>query len=382
MKKLTVVFFWVFLTFMTVCASSLDRYVFIFDDDKLVYDSKELSVLGFYLKYWRSGYEEYKSTANTIFSENMDLFFPDDTAVLDIFSSINPQEFLSPGKKFRSAKENYPQSIIINAFFIEFLYSDWERSGEVQAGKEIIDSCDNLEQLVGINPLSSYYKSKVLWKSKVIGDSAQALKIIKDIYAEYSDNIKILYEYIVMSYQNDDYKKVTDLYENYIKLGESADEINLIAAKSYLNLGNKDKARELALNITKSSGRKNILASTYELLGDIAQTNVQKINYYKLSLEYDEKNGLIWSKLGVSYLQEDRKENAQLARVILNKALSLYPNQPEIKAELDNLQRDIKIKGVMVYILPLLGIVIGGITVMIVLEKRKKNREYEEMLKK
>ncbi|HNV06131.1 MAG TPA: hypothetical protein PKH64_08430, partial [Petrotogaceae bacterium] len=61
---------------------------------------------------------------------------------------------------------------------------------------------------------------------------------------------------------------------------------------------------------------------------------------------------------------------------------SLYPNQPEIRAELDNLQRDIKIKGVMVYILPLLGIVIGGITVMIVLEKRKKNREYEEMLKK
>ena len=81
-------------------------------------------------------------------------------------------------------------------------------------------------------------------------------------------------------------------------------------------------------------------------------------------------------------MQEDRKENAQLARVILNKALSLYPNQPEIRAELDNLQRDIKIKGVMVYILPLLGIVIGGITVMIVLEKRKKNREYEEMLKK
>jgi preprotein translocase subunit YajC len=36
----------------------------------------------------------------------------------------------------------------------------------------------------------------------------------------------------------------------------------------------------------------------------------------------------------------------------------------------------------MVYILPLLGIVIGGITVMIVLEKRKKNKEYEEMLKK
>ena len=185
-----------------------------------------------------------------------------------------------------------------------------------------------------------------------------------------------------MSYQNEDYKKATDLYENYIKLGENADEIHLIAAKSYLNLENKDKARELASSITKSSGRKNILASTYELLGDIAQTNVQKINYYKLSLEYDEKNGLIWSKLGVSYLQEDRKENAQLARVILNKALSLYPNQPEIRAELDNLQRDIKIKGVMVYILPLLGIVIGGITVMIVLEKRKKNKEYEEMLKK
>jgi tetratricopeptide (TPR) repeat protein len=382
MKKLTVAFFLVFLTVIAVFASSLDRYVFVFDDEKLVSDSKELSVLGFYLKYWKSGYEEYKSTANTIFSENMDLFFPDDTAVLDIFSSINPQEFLSPGKKFRSAKETYPQSIIINAFFIEFLYSDWERSGEIQVGQEIIDSCNNLEQLAGTNPLSSFYKAKVLWKSKVIGDSSQAIQIIKDIYTEYSDNIKILYEYIVMSYQNEDYKKATDLYENYIKLGENADEIHLIAAKSYLNLENKDKARELASSITKSSGRKNILASTYELLGDIAQTNVQKINYYKLSLEYDEKNGLIWSKLGVSYLQEDRKENAQLARVILNKALSLYPNQPEIRAELDNLQRDIKIKGVMVYILPLLGIVIGGITVMIVLEKRKKNKEYEEMLKK
>lgn len=382
MKKLTVAFFLVFLTVIAVFASSLDRYVFVFDDEKLVSDSKELSVLGFYLKYWKSGYEEYKSTANTIFSENMDLFFPDDTAVLDIFSSISPQEFLSPGKKFRSAKETYPQSIIINAFFIEFLYSDWERSGEIQVGQEIIDSCNNLEQLAGTNPLSSFYKAKVLWKSKVIGDSSQAIQIIKDIYTEYSDNIKILYEYIVMSYQNEDYKKATDLYENYIKLGESADEIHLIAAKSYLNLENKDKARELASSITKSSGRKNILASTYELLGDIAQTNVQKINYYKLSLEYDEKNGLIWSKLGVSYLQEDRKENAQLARVILNKALSLYPNQPEIRAELDNLQRDIKIKGVMVYILPLLGIVIGGITVMIVLEKRKKNKEYEEMLKK
>ena len=382
MKKLTVAFFFVFLTVIAVCASSLDRYVFVFDDEKLVSDSKELSVLGFYLKYWKSGYEEYKSTANTIFSENMDLFFPDDTAVLDIFSSINPQEFLSPGKKFRSAKETYPQSIIINAFFIEFLYSDWERSGEIQVGQEIIDSCNNLEQLAGTNPLSSFYKAKVLWKSKVIGDSSQAIQIIKDIYTEYSDNIKILYEYIVMSYQNEDYKKATDLYENYIKLGENADEIHLIAAKSYLNLENKDKARELASSITKSSGRKNILASTYELLGDIAQTNVQKINYYKLSLEYDEKNGLIWSKLGVSYLQEDRKENAQHARVILNKALSLYPNQPEIRAELDNLQRDIKIKGVMVYILPLLGIVIGGITVMIVLEKRKKNKEYEEMLKK
>ena len=382
MKKLTVEFFLVFMTVIAVFASSLDRYVFVFDDEKLVSDSKELSVLGFYLKYWKSGYEEYKSTANTIFSENMDLFFPDDTAVLDIFSSINPQEFLSPGKKFRSAKETYPQSIIINAFFIEFLYSDWERSGEIQVGQEIIDSCNNLEQLAGTNPLSSFYKAKVLWKSKVIGDSSQAIQIIKDIYTEYSDNIKILYEYIVMSYQNEDYKKATDLYENYIKLGENADEIHLIAAKSYLNLENKDKARELASSITKSSGRKNILASTYELLGDIAQTNVQKINYYKLSLEYDEKNGLIWSKLGVSYLQEDRKENAQLARVILNKALSLYPNQPEIRAELDNLQRDIKIKGVMVYILPLLGIVIGGITVMIVLEKRKKNKEYEEMLKK
>lgn len=380
MKKI-IIFFIILILSLSVFADKLDQYIFLFSYDKLVNSKdKGLNVLGLLLKYHESNYEEYKSTANIYRSNLYNYFSPDDSTALNILTEINPYEYLKPKKLFTDSLKNYPDSVILNALFIEFAFKDWESSGDPSIVQNIFASCDTIESKKGQNPLTVYYRARILWESKLFGDRTKAYNDLYEIYQKNRDSMKITELLIRFTYQQNKTDIMNSLYETYSLLPDQDDETLIIFAKAFLKSDN-EKSRMILENIVKISERKNILASAYEMLGDLSDTTAQKINFYKLSLEKDPDNPEIQAKLGLEYYRQSPKENLTISRVFLNQALSAGSQNPEAEKLLKIIQNKVKLRGFLLLVLPIIIFVALGVTLIIIYEKNKYSKEQQLMKK-
>ncbi|WP_129409359.1 hypothetical protein [Marinitoga lauensis] len=157
----------------------------------------------------------------------------------------------------------------------------------------------------------------------------------------------------------------------------------LLIAKHFFETDEKDFAKEIIINkIIPNTKNTKVLQLSYELLGDYADTNIQKMNYYQQSLKYNSENARILSKWALSMLNVDKNKYKTLARIALNKAISINPNISEeaLKA-LKELRTEVKIEVMINYVLPIILFVVGSLGILIYYEKRKKKKEKELLLK-
>lgn len=192
--------------------------------------------------------------------------------------------------------------------------------------------------------------------------------------------MKITELLIRFTYQQNKTDIMNSLYETYSLLPDQDDETLIIFAKAFLKSDN-EKSRMILENIVKISERKNILASAYEMLGDLSDTTAQKINFYKLSLEKDPDNPEIQAKLGLEYYRQSPKENLTISRVFLNQALSAGSQNPEAEKLLKIIQNKVKLRGFLLLVLPIIIFVALGVTLIIIYEKNKYSKEQQLMKK-
>lgn len=381
MKKKLIIFLLLFCLSFISFSSTLNEYIFIFDNDKLIDSNKvELNTLGFYLKFLETSNSQYRTTANVLRSENYNKFSSDESFVFDILSEIrSSQEFLRPKRLFDEGMNNYSDSVIIKLMYIRFAYNQWSNDGKPETAKKILDTIDNLEQQFGLTPYTTFYKSNILWYSRAFQNKDEAYKILVNTVNKYPDNKNTIELLFKIAFESKDFDLIESYYYIYKNFSNRNATTMFFIANAFKNLNQIEKTRELLIWITENTNSANLLASSYELLGDISTTLAQKENFYSLALTHASENPRILGKYGMVLYQIDRDENMTAARIFLNKAISGYSNQPEAEAMLKEIRRRVAIRTLTFYILPILGVVALGIFGLLYYEKKRikkiKNEE-------
>jgi hypothetical protein len=97
-------------------------------------------------------------------------------------------------------------------------------------------------------------------------------------------------------------------------------------------------------------------------LGDISETNSQKINYYKTAIDLDSKNAEALAKLGTTLYESDKTnpDDLTISRIYLTKALMYDPDNSQVKQILNAIDRKLARRNSLTTLLPLF-IVISAI---------------------
>jgi hypothetical protein len=366
-----------------IFSGTMQEYLFIFDVDEMINSRKvELNTFGFYLKFLETNIQQYKSTANILRAENYNLFKPDESAVLNVISEIRSnQEFLTPSRRFEEFMDLYPDSIIIKTMYIQFSYNQWTNDQIPETAKKMLVVLDEIDNKIGNNLFTSYYRSWILWRSRLFGNKEKAYTDLKLRNSQFPQNKLIIETLINFGFQLNEFEDVSNYYQNYSSISLKNDQTMAIVMRSFKNSGNILKTREVADWLIKNTTNSYILTTVYETLGDISTTLVQKENFYREALRYDPDNPIILGKVGLVYYEMDPKANLAAVRIYLNKSLSGYPNQPEVEKILNEIRRKIRLNVFLKSILPIVLVVLSGVSLLLYFE-RKKTNQLKEMERK
>ncbi|WP_146738311.1 lipopolysaccharide assembly protein LapB [Petrotoga sp. 9PW.55.5.1] len=321
----------------------MDNFVYTFDTDELLNSSElELNVLGLYLKYIEEGKEEYKITANQTRSYLYSQLKPDDSAVLNVLSEYTPGNEEEAIRKLDIVVSNYPDSVIANAIRIYFDFIKWEKTKDAQSFKKILSSIDIIKESIGDTPFTVYYESILEWEASDSEKKDALLENLENMYWDYPSNRKIQELLIVQAFELEKFEKVTQLANSYISISNKDERIIFLIASSYFHLDKIKEARSQIEWIIQNSTKKTVLSKSYELLGDISNTLTQKNNYYKMSAEIDPENSDALAKLATSLYQENEKDNLEISRMYLARALVNNPDNHSIQEALKVIDRKLK----------------------------------------
>jgi len=348
---------------LTVYPGNLDSYVYTFDTDELLVSSqKSLNVLGLYLKYYETGNEEYKTAANQTRPYILSSLEPDDSAALNVLSEYQPGNEAESINRIEILTNNYPNSVIVNALNILFNFEVWQKSKNMETFNKILSSIDIIEKTSGENPFSIYYKSVLTWEEANLQEKENIFKNLEKVHSTYPSNKKIQELLIVQAFELGKYEDVKQFSTDYVNLSQKDEGIMFLIALSYYNLDEKSESRKIVDWILQNSNKKGVLSKSYELLGDISETNSQKINYYKTAIDLDSKNAKALAKLGTTLYESDKtnSDDLTISRIYLTKALMYDPDNSQVKQILNAIDRKLARKNSLTTLLPLF-IVISAI---------------------
>jgi len=335
-----------------------------------------LNVLGLYLKYYETGNEEYKTAANQTRPYILSSLKADDSAALSVLSEYYPGNNLESINRVEILINNYPNSVIVNALNVLFNFEVWQKSKNRDAFKKILSSIDIIEKTIGDNPFSIYYKSLLTWEEANLQGKENIYESLKKSYSSYPSNKKIQELLIVQAFELGKYEEVKQLSTDYVNLSQKDERIMFLIALSYYNLDEKSESRKIVDWILQNSNKKAVLSKSYELLGDISETNSQKINYYKTAIDLDSKNAQALAKLGITLYESDKvsTNNLGIARIYLTKALMYDPYNPQIKQTLNAINRTFSRKNSLTTLLPLFVIISAIFYIVFKFGKEKKTK--------
>ncbi|MGM0640029.1 MAG: tetratricopeptide repeat protein [Thermotogota bacterium] len=351
-KKYFLVLFLVLISLISI-STKLDNYVYSFEPSQLIRkNDNSLNSLGLYLKYIETGNQEYKNTANMLRAENIENLSADDSTALNILSESIPNNYNFIQNKLKNALNNYSNSIILNGLYTVFTFKVWEEERNLSTEQIIIDQSKFIEDKIGINPLSAYHYSYIKWYSKYISEPGKSFDKLEEIYRNFPENKTIIELLTTISYESHRFEYLENLYQIYSNLNEKNNSTLLIFAKGFSISGEDKKVNPILENIINDADDKYVLASTYELMGDISNTNSQKIKYYEKSLEYDSHNPDSLYKLAKAHYDKNGKTYLNLVRIYLQKSIHYDNNNEEAVLLLKKINYDFMVENFLINILP------------------------------
>jgi tetratricopeptide (TPR) repeat protein len=357
-KKLTCIAILLNLT-LILFSGVLDEFIYILDIDQLIVSNDPaLNVLGMYLKYYEDGNVQYKTVADqsrTYINLNLE---PDDSLILDILSGYQKGNKKDTINKIESAQKKYPNSVVINAIKVIFLFDEYKNTKDFDLSKNILSSLDIIKRNKGENPFCNYYESLIKWDLANEYEKETIFSNLEKTYNSYSNNINILELLICQAFELSKYEKIAQLAPRYEKEPKKNEAISLVIAFSFNYLDEKDKARNIVESLIQNSDKKNILSKSYELLGDISDTYTQKKKNYEFSLTYDPKNVDSLAKLGILLYQNDTKNSLELSRIYLTKAIILDPNNEQVANVLMKINNKLEKRLFLISFIPLFLILV------------------------
>lgn len=358
MKKMKInknVFLILFLILVSLITFStkLNNYVYSFDPDELIRkNDNNLNSLGLYLKYIETGNQEYKNTANMLRAENIDNLSADDSIALNILSESIPNNYSFIQNKLKNALNNYSNSIILNALYTVFTFKVWKEDRNLSTEQIIIEQSNFIEEKIGLNPLSAYHYSYIKWYSKYISEPGKSFEKLEEIYRNFPENQAIIELLTTISYESHRFDNLENLYTIYSNLNKKNNSILLIFAKGFSKSSQDKKVNTILETIINESNDKYVLSSAYELMGDVSNTNSQKIIYYETSLEYDSNNPDSLFKLAKAHYEKGGKTNLNLVRIYLQKSIHFDNTNKEALTLLKKINYDFMIENFLINILP------------------------------
>ncbi|KUK82013.1 tetratricopeptide repeat protein [Petrotoga sibirica] len=360
--KISFLIFSIFFISLPIYAGTLDSYVYTFDTDELLVSSqRSLNVLGLYLKYYETGNEEYKTAANQTRPYILSSLKPDDSAALNVLSEYQPGNQVESINRIEILINNYPNSVILNALKILFNFEVWEKFNNMEAFKKILSSIDTIEKTIGENPFSIYYKSILTWEEENLQEKENIFENLEKAFFSYPSNRKIQELLIVQAFELGKYERVKQLSTDYVNRSQKDERIMFLIALSYYNLDEKSESRKIVDWILQNSNKKTVLSKSYELLGDISETNSQKVNYYKTAIDLDPENAEALAKLGITLYKSNKAttDNLTISRIYLTKALMYDPDNSDIKETLNTIDRKLSGKHFLTTLLTLFIVILA-----------------------
>lgn len=388
MKKLMLVLLIIMIFISTFGEKIGEFYLENFDINEMI-NSKEpgIRIFGHLKKYLETGYSGYLKSSNELRVLYDNVLSFEEKKYFDIMSSFSPNTTIEPIKKLEELEKNYPESLLIKTQLIEYYYKQWEITGDPKMAKTILERIEYIGNKMGDTPFVVYYKSKFLYESNLYGDKEEAYKLIREGILKFPENKNLVELYLIITSDLNKDLKDSELYDriakSYLKEPEVKENILLLIAKHFFEDDEKDLAKQIILEKVISNTRNSkILLISYELLGDFADTNIQKMNYYNQALKFESDNAELLEKWALSMLKVDKEKYKSLARIALNKAVTIDPNMSEEAREaLEKLRTEIKIEVMLKYLLPILLFVGLSISVLIIYEKKKAKKEKEMILR-
>lgn len=361
-KKISFLIFPILFITLNIYAGNLDSYVYNFDTDQLLVSSqRSLNVLGLYLKYYETGNEEYKTAANQTMPYILPSLKPDDSAALNVLSEYFPGNEVESINRIEILTNNYPNSVIVNSLNVLMNYEVYQKSKNTEAFKKILSSIDIIEETIGENPFSTYYKSVLMWETASPQEKENIFKNLEKVHFSYPLNRDIHELLIIEAFELGKYEDVKQLSMNYVNLSQKDERIMFLIALSYYNLDEKSESRKIVDWILQNSNKKAVLSKSYELLGDISETNSQKINYYKTAIDLDPENAEALAKLGTTLYESNRSttDNLTISRIYLTKALMYDPDNSDLKETLNTIDRKLTTRNFLTTLLPLFIVILA-----------------------
>lgn len=376
-------------------SGSLNDYIYNFDYlNYNKYIDKDLRIINSLLNSLKTG-------NNRLFNEMYNNYYlelqENEKKIYDVLFSLKAYEYIRPYNEFKQLIEMNPKSIIIKALFVEYAYRNWSANGNPDIIYEIKEVLNDIDEIVGENPFSIYYKAKIFYNSRVFSDNEKANHYLDILVNSYPPNQRIYNLYINMNFQNKNYEKIKEIYPIY----KTFNNLNLSELFIFLNTFDfldDEEAKNLATYITENINVNSFLARAYEVLGDYEDNLKLKKDYYVKAywniplgnINYLYNNiypisnfSSIHLKAAKTSYEYDPEMYEDFARVALNQGHDLDPNNKEISSLLKEFRGRIRNRVLLKYFLPIGIMVLFGIIFILKWEKgiRINNRGHKKLNK-
>ncbi len=198
----------------------------------------------------------------------------------------------------------------------------------------LIQNLALLYQELGNNPKSAYYYEKLISERprpeyflvlsnlyETMGDEVSTLKILKNGCELYSFNQDLLFRYLNVLLNNNNYKEIANIIEKAIKIDENNINLNYLAGFSNEAIGNSSKAEEyykIVLNINPNNYDANYALGLLYLnlyLKDKRQENLLYMSKYFLSRANEIDPNDLKALVSLSILYKQTGETNELQKI-------------------------------------------------------------------
>lgn len=373
---------------ISLYAGNLDNYLYEFDylnynqyfNDEINSINTLLYHLHFHDRHWR----------NMVIYRRLDLNEAEKKAI-DVLFNTKTFEIIKPYNEFKKLKEEFPNSIILKALFIEYAYNNFTNTLNKSFADEIYSTIEELENIVGKTPFTKYYKALLFSNRYYNKNVEKAKRYYTELIDKYSPNQRIYNSYIIFMNSINEHKKVAETYEQYNNFRQVYLTQLFLILDSFHKLEKEEEAISLAKRLKEASQANYVLAKVYEVLGDFEKNLEKKAEYYKkafnliptsqsahqLNNVYPIQNfASIYLKLAKASYELDPEENEDYARVLLNQGNALDPEDKEMESLLKEFRARVRNRVLLKYFLPIGIFVFIGIILILRWEKniRKNNR--------